>query len=178
MDTPQIAQPSSPVETCKLATWSLILGILSFVCCGPVTAIPAVICGHMALGRIRSSGGALVGEGLAIGGLVVGYIGIVFGILAVILGIAVAVPALASARNTAQKVACMNNLRQMDMAKEQAAAALNLTNGAAVTEDQLAEYIAGGVASLKCKAGGTYTLNPIGTKPACTVAGHSLNSDD
>ena len=178
MDTPQIVQPSSPVETCKLATWSLILGILSLVCCGPVTAIPAVICGHMALGRIRSSGGALAGEGLAVGGLVVGYIGIVIGILAVILGIAVAVPAFAKARGTAQNVSCINNLRQIDAAKEQAAMALSLTNGAAVSEAQVSEYIRGGFTGLKCKAGGTYALNPVGTDPTCTVAGHSLNSND
>jgi hypothetical protein len=39
-----------------------------------VTAIPAVICGHVARARIRKSGGALGGLGLATAGLILGYI--------------------------------------------------------------------------------------------------------
>lgn len=57
-------------RTCGLAVWSLILGILSLMCFGMFSGIPAVICGHLAQSRIRHSGGALGGGGLAIGGLV------------------------------------------------------------------------------------------------------------
>ena len=63
---------------CSLAVWSLVLGILaivlSVVCIGPLFAIPAVICGHMAYSRIKRSAGALSGEGLALGGLITGYL--------------------------------------------------------------------------------------------------------
>lgn len=48
-----------------------LLGIFT----GGLTGIIAVILGHIVLSRIRRSGGAQTGRGLAIGGLVTGYIG-------------------------------------------------------------------------------------------------------
>src|SRR4029453_10101312 len=38
------------------AIWSLVLAILSFFCGWLFTAIPAVICGHVARSKIRKSG--------------------------------------------------------------------------------------------------------------------------
>jgi hypothetical protein len=73
----QVAAP-----TVQLAIWSLVLAVLSFFC-GWLTAIPAVICGHVASSKIRKSGGALGGKGIAIAGLIIGYIGIAYGSLAV-----------------------------------------------------------------------------------------------
>ncbi|HUU09994.1 MAG TPA: DUF4190 domain-containing protein, partial [Phycisphaerae bacterium] len=61
-------------KTNGLAIASLILGILSMICLGALAGIPAVICGHVAMGRIRASGEG--GRGMAIGGLVMGYISI------------------------------------------------------------------------------------------------------
>jgi hypothetical protein len=43
-----------------------------------VAAIPAVICGHMALKRIRESEFPVAGRGMAIAGLITGYLGILF----------------------------------------------------------------------------------------------------
>src|SRR5215471_8069212 len=60
-----------------LAIWSLALGILSLFCLSILAGIPAVICGHVALSRIKRSGGVLRGAGFAIGGLVAGYLSIV-----------------------------------------------------------------------------------------------------
>lgn len=59
-----------------LATASLVLGILSLLCGGPLLGIPAVICGHMGLAQIKRSGGQQEGGGKAIAGLVTGYISI------------------------------------------------------------------------------------------------------
>jgi hypothetical protein len=67
--------PPAP-RTAPLAVWSLVLAILSFFGGLFVTAIPAVICGHVARSRVRKSGGALGGLGLATVGLIVGYIGL------------------------------------------------------------------------------------------------------
>ncbi len=58
---------------CGLATASLVCGICSAFL-GPLTGIPAVITGHMALGRIKKSGGALQGHGMALAGLILGYV--------------------------------------------------------------------------------------------------------
>ena len=80
-------QPPAPPAgggTNGLAIASLVLGILALLCLGPITGIPGVICGHMALGQIRRSGQG--GRGLAIAGLVIGYIGIAWFIIFLLLG--------------------------------------------------------------------------------------------
>ena len=76
--------PAAPEGTCGLAIVSLVLGILALVCLGPLAGLPGVICGHMALGRIKLSGQG--GRGMAIAGLVMGYIGIVVGIIFLLMG--------------------------------------------------------------------------------------------
>jgi hypothetical protein len=65
-----------PAGTSGLAIASLVLGIAGL--CTGIAAIGAVITGHMALGRINQSNGVLQGRGLAIAGLILGYIEIVF----------------------------------------------------------------------------------------------------
>ena len=103
-------------KTCALAVWSLVLGILSLLCCGMFAGIPAVICGHMAQSRIKNSGGTLGGDGLAIGGLVTGYIGAVLTSIAVLGVLAgLLLPAVAGARNHARSAQDMNNLKQIGM---------------------------------------------------------------
>ena len=47
------------------------------------TAIPAVICGHVARAKIRRSGGGLGGKGIATAGLVLGYIAHVLGLMSI-----------------------------------------------------------------------------------------------
>jgi hypothetical protein len=77
--TPVVVQPAG-TTTAKvepLAIWSLVLSALGMVCCGFVLGIPGVICGHIALSKIRAHPG-LDGRGLAIAGLVIGYVSIAF----------------------------------------------------------------------------------------------------
>ena len=69
--------------TPPVAIWSLILAVLSFTCGWLFTAIPAVICGHIARSKIRKSGGALGGRGIATAGLIFGYIALVLGIMGI-----------------------------------------------------------------------------------------------
>lgn len=61
-----------------LAIASMVCGIVSIMMCyvHAVSAIPAVICGHMALKKIRESEIPMAGRGMAIAGLVTGYLGI------------------------------------------------------------------------------------------------------
>ena len=85
----QISPPTPPsgsspaAHTARTAIWSLVLAILSFFCGWLFTAIPAVICGHVARSKIRKSGGALGGMGIAIAGLIVGYIAIAVGVMGI-----------------------------------------------------------------------------------------------
>jgi uncharacterized membrane protein len=60
-------------RTNGMAVASLVLGILF---CGLITAILAVIFGNLALGQIDASQGTQKGRGLAIAGIVLGWIGI------------------------------------------------------------------------------------------------------
>jgi hypothetical protein len=84
----EITPPPSPVtqpvpRTALSAIWSLVLALLSFTCGWLFTAIPAVICGHIARSKIRKSGGALGGKGIAGAGLILGYIALVLGIMGI-----------------------------------------------------------------------------------------------
>jgi hypothetical protein len=74
---PPPQHPGTPPPTEQTATAALILGVLSLVCMGPLTGIPAIICGHVARGRIARSGGTIGGNGLAVAGMVMGYASII-----------------------------------------------------------------------------------------------------
>jgi hypothetical protein len=71
-----MAQPAwgAPPQNSNKAIASLVCGVL--LCFGLFTNIPAIILGHLALTDIKRSGGRMAGKGLAIAGLVTGYIGI------------------------------------------------------------------------------------------------------
>lgn len=72
-----IPPPAAPNE--QLAVWSLVLSLLAVCgfCCTPVgiTAIGGVVCGHLALSRIKANP-QLQGHGLAVAGLIIGYFAI------------------------------------------------------------------------------------------------------
>ena len=95
----------NPTASCGLATSSLVCGIFGVVF-GPISGIPAIITGHMALGRIKKSGGILQGHGKAVAGLVLGYIfSALFFVLAVLAGAGFA--ASNSAITTARRLTAM-----------------------------------------------------------------------
>lgn len=104
---PPQAFASGGPKTSGLAVASLVLGILSFFCGSIITGIPAIICGHMARSRIQRSPGEYGGAGLALGGLITGYISLA---LVPILA-ALAIPAFSAAMEKAQEVQFMNNSR-------------------------------------------------------------------
>ena len=73
---PQTAIQAS--DKSGVAICSLMLGILSLVTCfvGPLFGVPAAICGYVARGKIKQSHGQLKGAGLALSGLIMGYVAI------------------------------------------------------------------------------------------------------
>src|SRR6266480_2222809 len=75
--------PEPVPRTAPTAIWSLVLAILSFTCGWLFTAIPAVICSHIARSKIRKSGGALAEMGIATAGLILGYIALVLGVMGI-----------------------------------------------------------------------------------------------
>ena len=73
-----------PASTNSLARASMILGVAEFFSMG-LTAIPAVICGHVAKREMRQTGQR--GDGLATAGLVLGYMAIIFWGIIIVLSI-------------------------------------------------------------------------------------------
>ncbi|HEX4343725.1 MAG TPA: DUF3352 domain-containing protein [Verrucomicrobiae bacterium] len=82
---------------------------------------------------------------------------------------AIAVPNFVQARSTAQRNACINNLRQIDGSKEQWALENKKNNGAIPTEADISPYMRGGMPV--CPQGGEYTINAVGTPPSCSIHG-------
>jgi len=72
-------------ETNALAIVSLVFGILGWTLLPFIGMIVAIVTGHLALGQIRGSTGTQTGEGLAIAGLILGYVALAVGILVAIL---------------------------------------------------------------------------------------------
>lgn len=88
-----------------LAIASLVTGIVSLVCCGLVTGVPAIVMGFVSRNRIARSAGALEGRGMAVAGVTLGVAGSVFWTL----GIAAAVVVYSMSSNhaaTASSVPC------------------------------------------------------------------------
>jgi hypothetical protein len=81
--------PASGAPTSGAAIASLVCGIAGMFLFFPAT-IPAIICGHVARARIRRTGEG--GAGLALAGLILGYLGLVI-VVAVIIGFFVLVAA-------------------------------------------------------------------------------------
>jgi len=95
-------------------------------------------------------------------------------IVVLIIGIllAIAVPNFVRARDSSRTQSCIANLRQIDSAKEQWAMDNKKNTGDTMAMGDLAGVYMKSTPS--CPAGGTYTLNAVGTNPTCSVSGHTL----
>jgi len=83
------ATAATPVaKTNGLAIASLACGLALFVF-GPLTAIPAIVFGHMARHQIKRTGEQ--GAGLALAGLILGWATVILGIFLIVVGLAMSV---------------------------------------------------------------------------------------
>ncbi|HEY2953184.1 MAG TPA: DUF4190 domain-containing protein [Verrucomicrobiae bacterium] len=98
-----------------LAVTSLVLGILGVIGCTILTGIPAIITGHIAHSRAKREPGLFGGAGMALGGLIMGYLSFaMIPVVAIMAGLLL--PALAAAKGKAQSINCVNNLKQVGLA--------------------------------------------------------------
>jgi len=68
---------------------------------------------------------------------------------------------------------CINNLRQIDAAKQQWALENNKPADAIPAAQDLLPYLKDGIFPV-CPSGGTYTINAVGDLPTCSIPGHAL----
>lgn len=73
----------------------------------------------------------------------------------------------------ANLTACINNLRQIDGAKQQWALDHQKAVSALMTQSDLLPYFKGN-AMPACPAGGVYSLNPVSVPPICNIPGHTI----
>ena len=73
---------------------------------------------------------------------------------------------------TDQRNICINNLRQIDAAKQQWALENNKTANDVPTEEDLLPYLRNDFPV--CPSGGTYTIGAVGVPPTCSYPGHVL----
>jgi len=164
LSSPAVAQQ----ERSGLAIASLILGILGIaVCLGPLTGVPAVICGHLAQSKIKRAGRH--SSGMVVAGLITGYISIA---MAVIMGMlaAVAIPNFVKARKASERYTCLAHLQMIQQAKETWALENRKTEDAVPTRADLLEknLISN---SVNCPANGRYEFNAVKENPVCNVHG-------
>src|ERR1700682_6476664 len=100
-------------KTSGMAIASLIFGILFLFF--PLSIL-AVVFGHVSLSQIKKSAGRLGGRGLAITGLVLGYLGIAMIPLILIIA-AIAIPNLLRARMAANESSAAHAIREIDTAQ-------------------------------------------------------------
>jgi type IV pilus assembly protein PilA len=193
------AQPGQPVyvappTTSGKAVASLILGFLFFFF---PAAVAAVVLGHISLSDIGKSAGRIQGRGIAVGGLVLGYLGIAM-IPIILMIAAIAIPNLLRAREAANQAAAVGYLREINTAAISYAASyengfppdLATLSGTGVPSCDHAGLIDGMLASgMRSGYIFTYTVtvgdSPLGTTlkapgPGCSVmgaAGYTVTAD-
>ncbi|MEE2623796.1 MAG: DUF4190 domain-containing protein [Roseibacillus sp.] len=76
------ARASAPAPN-GMAIASMVLGIIGVLGAAILTSVPAIICGHIARRQIRDAEGRVGGEGMALTGLILGYLTTVLSVLAI-----------------------------------------------------------------------------------------------
>ena len=110
MAAPDVAVRPALGATSGKAIASLICGIFLVIL---PASIAAVVLGHLSLSEIKKSAGRIQGQGLAIAGLVLGYLGLAFIPLLIIAGI----PNLLRARIAGNEASAVSALRVVTTAE-------------------------------------------------------------
>jgi len=112
--SPHALPPDQPsAQQNGLAITSFVLGLLSLVCLGLLAGIPAIICGHVARSRVQRLPGQYGGAGFALAGLIMGYVSL---LVSLVILPALLLPTLSQAKGKAQRIACINHMKQIGLA--------------------------------------------------------------
>lgn len=102
---PPVAAP----QTSGKSIASLIFGLFSFLF---PAAVVAIVMGHISLSEINKSAGRITGRGMAIAGLVLGYLGVSF--IPFLIIAAIAIPNLLRARIAANEASAVASIRSLN----------------------------------------------------------------
>lgn len=117
----------------------------------------------------------LSGGGLALGGMITGYVSLALGVMLAV----IAVPNFIKARDTAMRNVCLRNVRQIDTAKRAWALAQQKDDSAIPTATELEGALNGVViADLKCPKHGDYSINAVNEPATCSVPQHDFSSGE
>ena len=148
-------------KTSALAVTSLLMALLG---CG-FLSLPAIICGHIARSKTKRSGGMLTGGGMALAGLIIGYIGVIGSVIAIV---TMAVPAFVGSRAMAAEWGCASNIMLIQNAKSQWAMTNNKVDGDQIDVGEINRSLPNQTTPT-CAGGGSYTYGKIGVAPVCSV---------
>jgi hypothetical protein len=140
----QLARP----KTSSLAIVSLVFSLLG--CLAPI----GIICGHLALSKIKKSAGLLTGGGIALAGTIVGYF---MTVLSIFMAIPILFVGVNAWKKGADRATCILNQRNVQKAVRGYQAANNLKSG-----DHLDLEVALKAYNLtmpKCPTGCKYTIS-------------------
>ncbi|HEX8369549.1 MAG TPA: DUF4190 domain-containing protein [Pyrinomonadaceae bacterium] len=84
-NTPFQPPPANAGQNNTLAVVSLVLGVLSFLCLGPLGAIPAIITGYMQRNNIKNNPSEYGGGGMAMAGMILGGIYLVITLIFIVI---------------------------------------------------------------------------------------------
>jgi hypothetical protein len=102
---------TGPTQSSGKAIASLICGIFAFLF---PSAVAAIILGHLSLSEIRKSAGRLTGRGLAMAGLILGYVGVA-AIPVILIVAAIAIPNLMRSRIAANEASAVGSLKSLNV---------------------------------------------------------------
>ncbi len=84
---------------------------------------------------------------------------------------AIAIPSFVKSRDNALRVTCINNMKMIDTAKASCASQFDYRLGNSVSESDIEPFLGCDFATLQCRKGGDYIINPVGDAPECSVHG-------
>ena len=92
--------------------------------------------------------------------------------LLLVVMVLISVPNCIKSPYTAPRNACINNLRQIDAAKQQWGIDQNKQKSDTPAWDDVTPYLKSGIPV--CPEGGTYMLNKLEERPTCSIPEHKL----
>jgi hypothetical protein len=103
--SPMPPQPAGPAPQNGLGTAALVMGILQFICLGPIASVLAIIFGRIGMskakqGEATNGGVAKAGFWLGIAGLILTVVGIIIAVFAIGFGVKAANEAVDPGKNS------------------------------------------------------------------------------